>query len=142
MFAPPDHLPHPVHDIHAAGQHPPGVVQVTLQVRAGHPALEVSLKTPTSQTVSIPHDDDHLGQGRGALARGPALVGDVGGRGGEGEEAEAAHHHRQVGPGHGLAPQHGPAAWSPPQYGSRTSFYLTGQIDPRPSARRLRSQEE
>ena len=57
-------------------------------------------------------DGHHLGQGRGALARGPALVGDVGGRGGEGEEPEAAHHHRQVGPGHGLAPQHGPAAWS------------------------------
>ena len=57
-------------------------------------------------------DGHHLGQGRGALARGPALVGDVGGRGGEGEEAEAAHHHRQVGPGHGLAPQHGPATWS------------------------------
>ena len=112
MFAPPDHLPHPVHDIHAAGQHPPGVVQVTLQVRAGHQALEVSLRMPSSQTVSMPHDDDHLGQGRGALARGPALVGDVGGRGGEGEEAEAAHHHRQVGPAHGLAPQHGPATWS------------------------------
>ena len=58
-------------------------------------------------------DGHHLGQGRGALARGPALVGDVGGRGGEGEEAEAAHHHRQVGPGHGLAPQHGPATWPP-----------------------------
>ena len=52
MFAPPDHLLHPVHDIHAAAQHPPGVVQVTLQVRAGHQALEVSLKTPASQTVS------------------------------------------------------------------------------------------
>ena len=52
MFAPPDHLLHPLHDIRAAGQHPPGVVQVTLQVRAGHQTLEVSLKTPTSQTVS------------------------------------------------------------------------------------------
>ena len=93
-------------------------------------------------------DGHHLGQGRGALARGPALVGDVGGRGGEGEEAEAAHHHRQVGPGHGLAPQHGPAAWSHGHHHlsisqeQPSSFYLTGQIDPRPSARRLRSQEE
>ena len=91
-------------------------------------------------------DGHHLGQGRGALARGPALVGDVGGRGGEGEEPEAAHHHRQVGPGHGLAPQHGPATWSPHHLsmapGQVSSFYLTCQIDPRPSARRLRSQEE
>ena len=49
-------------------------------------------------------DEDHLGEGDRVLPRPPALPGDVGGRSGEGEDAEAAQHRDEAGGWHRLDP--------------------------------------